>query len=229
LHLFRKYSLLAADAYHVNGVMAADEIHIEALHHYYDAFEGYPGRALAYLKQAGNFEKEIIPASIPSYNFEEGRLLKNKRLMELALGEFDPLWERDKIADVYAELARIGGKAERQDAAERLFAINRGALLRNGIRLPVELSIAAELSGIEGFLKKASRSAALEAAGPEKAGRESRFTLAFTPEREAHVSIELYDKGKGSVVWMQTLPLSTKGKNRAAFIQALKEGIFEAF
>ena len=228
--LFRKYSLLAADAYSESGETAG-EIHLEALTQYYNAFESYPRRALTYLRQARDFEEPLIPGSVPSYEFEEGRLLKNRETLTGTLGEFDPLWERDQIADVYTELALKGGKAERQDAAERLFALNRGALIQKGIRLPAELRINGAAGGnIEGILKKAARDAGIDPVDPVEQARSPRYTLTLAFDGKGSVSCELYDGGRGTTVFRQTLPLpSSANPQRAAFSRALRDGVFEAF
>ena len=229
-HLFQKYSLLSADAYRINR---KGEIHLEALIQYFNAFEAYPGRALAYLHRARAYEEKLIPASGPSYDFEEGRLTKGResiKTLRKTIGEFDPLWERDMIARAYEELASRGKKAERQDAAERLFAINPGALLQNGIKLPVQLEIAKPVIHLEGLLKKTVKTAGFESArliAP-------RYTLSFNSEQEGYVSCELYDAGRGLSLWKQNLPYSVsnrvaKQRFKVTLSQALKEAVFDAF
>jgi len=233
-HLFHKYSLLSADAFDWPGAASDqnDASRLEQLDQYYHAFENYPRRALAYLRQSRSIEVPLIPLSVPTYDFEEGRLLKYRKILVQSLGEFDPIWERDMIADVYAELASIGKKAERQDAAERLFAINRGALLQNGIALPVELSINSQgnrLFGIEGILKETARSAGLETARTES----PRYTLTFDPStgEDGFVLCKLYDNGRGIVVWEKnlSLPASPSASQKADFKKALRDGIFDGF
>ena len=252
-HLYRKYSLLAADAYSGRrpglGDTARREIHLEALVQYFNAFEAYPRRALCYLGKARAFEEPLIPGSVPSYNFEEGRFLGNRRLLLEALGEFDPSWERDMIAEAYAELAFVGSRAEKQDAAEKLFAINRGALLRNGIRLPVELRITDTVAHMGGILTRAARAAGLE---PPHGGREQnppRYTLTMSSGGNGTVSCELYDGGRGLIIYKNNLPqpsaslplaflpsanLPTDQKREtrsrwADFTRSLRDGIFSAF
>jgi tetratricopeptide (TPR) repeat protein len=146
--LFRKYSYAAAKAY--GGP------HLDAMSQYYQAFEGYPRRALRYLRAAQDFEVPLIPAAEPEYNYKEGRLMGRRALTEASLGGFDPLWERDMIADVFIELS--GDPV----IAEELYRLNPGALRQRGIRLPVELRFSAAdlvrpppLKRIEGMLKKA--------------------------------------------------------------------------
>jgi len=236
-HLFHKYCLLSADAFDwPEGVSDQnDDSRLEQLKQYYNAFENYPRRALTYLRQARSYEEPLIPLSVPSYDFEEGSLLKNRKILEKCLGEFDPIWERDMIANVYAELALIGKKIERQDAAERLFAINRGALLQNGIALPVQLRVNSQgnrLYGIEKFFREAAKSAGLETARTES----PRYTLTLDSSGEdGLVSCELYDNGRGVVVWEKSLslqaslPASPSASQKAEFMRALRDGIFEGF
>ncbi|MDR0497605.1 MAG: tetratricopeptide repeat protein [Treponema sp.] len=241
--LYRKYSLLSADAYSVGSdrIFGPWEIHLESLSNYYNTFEAYPSRAFAYLVQARTFEEPLIPESIPTYNYEEGQLFKKRKLLEETVGEFDPIWEKDMIAKTYVELTLKGKKAEKQDAAERLFALNRGALHQNGIRLPVELRVADELSHLTGTMKRIIRMSGLDTARLDS----PRYTLEFTKEREGNVSCELYDNGKGISVWKENLPVfdllpsSASGKinvplrysasQRALLARIIRDGLFDVF
>jgi len=231
-YLFRKYSLLSANAYRdngsggnpVSGEYTASEIHLEALNLYFRAFEAYPRRALTYLRQARDFEVPLIPGSIPSYEYEEGRLMSNRNLLRETLGEFDPIWERDMIANVYTELALKGSRAERVDAAERLFALNRGALLQKGIRLPVQVRIGESTGAFTGILQKAVRSADME---PVLNGA-PRYTLTLDIKGEGTVSCELYDGGRGIAIFKKNLSLSVPSQE-AVFARQLRDGVFAAF
>ena len=232
-HLFRKYSFISANAYRVlpNDAVfvSADNTRIEALIHYFEAFKAYPQRALAYIRQARAFEEPIIPGSTPSYDFEEACLLKNRKIIEQTLSEFDPVWEKDMIALAYAKLALSGNKIEKQDAAERVFAINRGALLQCGIRLPVNL----QFDGVSPirFLKKAVKAAGLEPVSRD----DCRYTLRFSLNEEGDVLCELYDGGRGTVVFSSSalMPQKTSFLSslpyRAGFARALRDGVFNAF
>ena len=241
-HLFRKYSLLSADAYEGSqreegyGYNSGTAFHIEALIQYYNALEGYPGRAVQYLRQARKYEEPLIPDSVPSYMFEEGRIQKNRELIIKALAEFDPIWERDMIANAFAELAGgslrpKGTREERQDAAERLFAINRGAMLQNGVRLPVDLQITGTAVAIAGLLTRTVKAAALEPVH----GGSPRYRLTLDSNGDGTVSCELYDGGRGTVLTRLNLPFPQTGKSdelrakRAAFTRSLKENTFDAF
>jgi tetratricopeptide (TPR) repeat protein len=229
--LFRKYSLLSADAYRESS----GEIHLEALIQYHNAFEAYPRRAFAYLTMARDFEEPLISGSAPSYDYKEARLFNKRETLAETLGEFDSLWERDMIAEVYAQLALTGKREEKQDAAERLFALNRGALLQNGIRLPVELHITdGNISGRQtiGNADQISRilKSAVKAAGFETARTESpRYTLSFGSGGEGFVNCELYDNVRGTAVWRQSLSAPNRSNSqRAQFARSLRDGVFSA-
>ena len=224
-HLFRKYSLLSANAYTGGG------LYLKALRRYFDAFQAYPRRARVYLEAARRFEEALIPKSAPSYRFLEGRLNRNRNAFLEALAEFDPVWQRDMIALTYAELAVIGRRNDRQEAAQRLFALNRGALVQGGIRLPVEFQIAESLTHMESFLKRAARASGLKSSRLES----PRFVLRFDSAGEGFFSSELFDRHRGIVVFRKIffvfpgeyrLPF---GPRRAAFVQALRDGVFDPF
>jgi hypothetical protein len=218
--LFRKYSLVAADAYRTAG--QGGEFHLDALLQYYHAFKAYPRRALDYLRRARNFEEPLIPPSASTYDLEEGMILKNTELIRRGLETFDARWERDMIAEAYGELARMGGKDERADAAERLFAINRGALRQKGIRLPAELRINGADSRTGAALRKTARQAGIDTAG----NRVPRYTLTMTAESGA-ILCELYDEGRGIAVLQRSLPLSSlSARDKAGFARSLGDAVF---
>jgi hypothetical protein len=218
--LFRKYSLLAANAYRAAG--QDGEFHLDALLQYYHAFQAYPGRALDYLRRARNFEEPLIPPSASTYDLEEGMLLKDTKLIRRGLEIFDARWERDMIAEAYGELARMGGKEERADAAERLFAINRGALRQKGLRLPAELRISGADPRTGAALKKAVRQAGVDTAGD----RVPRYTLTLTAGSNG-ILCELYDEGRGTSLLQRSLPLaSLSAQDRAGFARSLGDAVF---
>ncbi|MDR1567016.1 MAG: hypothetical protein LBS48_07025, partial [Treponema sp.] len=181
-HLYQKYSLLSAQAYGPGG-----ETHLEALTQYYNAFESHPLRALTYLRLAREFETPRIPESAAAYDFEEGKLLKKKDRIAETLKDFDPQWERDMIADAYGELAKQERGRESLDAAERLFALNRGALRQKGRGLPAALRIEGTSPKTETALRKAAKAAGV------REYQDSRYTLTFRPGREeGAIFCELY-------------------------------------
>jgi hypothetical protein len=238
--LFRKYSLLSAEAYTSGngpgsspGDTVSGETHLDALSQYYNAFEDYPRRALAYLRRAGEYETALIPESLATYEFEEGKLLGDTELIHGAIDQFDPLWERDMIAGAYAELAVGRDAALRRDASERLFALNRGALRQQGIRLPVKLEIPGGSPRLQSALKKSATTAGLDTSNDARID-DARYTLTLTAGNDSNrttlVTCELYDGGRGTVIYRDAITLpSLSGTDKAAFARTLSNGIFNAF
>jgi hypothetical protein len=246
-HLFRKYSLLAAKAYQAVSAPPG-ALRLDALIQYYNAFEAYPRRARVYLGLARDFEAPLIPQAANSYDAEMGMLLKDGNLLSAVIGALDPVWERDMIAELYAEIAITakGGsrRAERQDAAERLYALNRGALRQNGIPLPVSLSFVIPTDGDGGFFPEAARLAKplgriLGKAGIQETGVRSngsnpaRFGLTLEiedrPEGGWIIHCELRDGGRGNSAWRRSLPLDSRSTaDLVAFARALADEAFTA-
>jgi hypothetical protein len=132
------------------------------------------------------------------------------------------------ISDVYAELAVIArgdvrGNA-RRDAAERLFALNRGALRQAGISLPIALDIVAS----DDASIKSKLFSALKAVGLTPAPVEwpSRFRLTIRVSG-LEAACELYDGGRGTSVLRRNLALnSLSSKELAGFAQRLGDMVF---
>jgi len=220
--LFRKYSLLAGEAY---GTFARGEIPLDALTQYYNAFEDYPGRAVDYLRQARAFEEPLIPESRPFYAFEEGTLLQKTDMLYDALARFDPQWERDLTADTLAEIslqmARKGRSRESREAAEDLYALNQGALRQRGIPLPGELRITGASPRTAKALIPLVRKAGLVSTDLP------RYRLHLTVDEAAgRVEAELRDNHRDRTMLRRTLPLGATGKDRAAFSRSLSEALF---
>ena len=181
IRLYRKYCLAAANSYS-GEIINGEGPHLNSYIQYYRAFEEYPRRAHTYLNKAREFETALIPASIPGYDFLEGRLLGNETLVERALYGFDPLWEKKDILYCYREFAKPEHtrlfntrRTDPEWAAQELFALNRGALRQAGIKLPVRMNLifTGEAAG------QRQLESALSAAGFKKSVSETsaRFAL----------------------------------------------------
>ncbi|MDR2516388.1 MAG: hypothetical protein LBC88_03285 [Spirochaetaceae bacterium] len=247
--LFKKYSLLAARAYGAgeessNSVFYG-EAGLDAQTEYYHAFSSYPLRARNYLENARRFETPIIPRSRAAYDAEEGVLTQKAALLRRAAGAYDPVWEKDMIAESLVELCRLlrGTKhrAEREDAAERLYALNRGGLRQYGLRLPVEIAVAegtrpASPRAVRRVKQTLTRMGFEEArpasgfpggAAPESGG--ARFSLVITLTGNEALC-ELYDRGRGRPVFREIIPLpSLSRKDLAAFAGVLENTAFTGF
>ena len=238
-HLFRKFSLASAEAYGLK-FDGEEEEHLDALIQFYNAFERYPRRAVFYLDRARAFETSIIPAALASYDLEDGILFKKTDMILAAIEGFDPSWERDMIAKACTEAAKTGGP-EAAGVTERLFALNRGALRQEGLRLPVELRIEgagrrlasrlARYIGGAGFSPVTAAATDDGTGGMVRAGTDMRFRLSVTvPENFASpVGCELYDKLRRSVVLRRNFPLpSGSGADIADFARSLGDAVFTA-
>jgi hypothetical protein len=247
-HLFRKYSLLAANAYQAVSAPPG-ELRLEALIQYYNAFEAYPRRARVYLGLARDFEASLIPQAANSYDMQMGILLKDRGLLNAVIGALDPVWERDMIAEIYAELAMTakGGsrRAERQDAAERLYALNQGALRQNGIPLPISQRFVFERNEDDRVFRQTARlikplAKMLGKAGFQETGIRAeganiaRFTLTLEiEEREPEggwlIHCELRDEGRGTSAWRRSIPLpGSSARDLSAFARSLADEAFTA-
>jgi tetratricopeptide (TPR) repeat protein len=221
--LFRKYSLMAADAYEA----AYRNRNPDVLLKYYDAFSGYPRRALTYLRQARMFETPQIPQAEASYDLEDARLLGDRERLREALSRFDPVWERDMIAEAYTELAQGSDR----DAAERLFALNRGALRQAGIRLPIDIEIfgAIEVSGAADAgakLRPMLGALGLEPCRPELWAARFQLSIRITGDSAL---CELRDRGRGVEVFSRTIPLASLSvADLRIFARSLADAVFEA-
>ncbi|MDR2537957.1 MAG: hypothetical protein LBC46_06605, partial [Treponema sp.] len=204
--LFRKYSLLSANAYSLYS--DGGELNPDTLCLYNDAFEGYPRRALNYLQEARSLETPLIPDAAPSYDFEIGRLLQDKQLIADSIAALDPIWERDIIAEAYTELAKLpGSRSSRNDANERLFALNAGALRQAGLGLPVSLVIDSADTRASRLLQNALKTAGLV---PTETAR-FRLTLTINP---GSIDCVLYDGNRGTALLNRSLPVnSLSGKD----------------
>jgi lipopolysaccharide biosynthesis regulator YciM len=238
-YLYQKYSLKAARSYDAQSKGSAEGgTALDAQTQYYNAFEAYPGRAGFYLRNARNFEVPLIPGAEPSYDAEEGTLLKDRALLYRSIPAFDPLWERDMIADTYTELClQLRGRRnrlERWDAAERLYALNKAGLRQNGIRLPVELVLnldhAVNPRRTEKVLRRILDKIGVETpAGEFRAGDNNfgnRYRLSITLRGEEALC-ELYDGGRGTNLFRQIIALpSLSRKDLALFAETFGDAVF---
>jgi predicted Zn-dependent protease len=231
--LYRKYSLRAAEDYRRGSGAAGEESSLDALLQYYHAFKDYPRRARRYLDRAAALETALIPASAPSYRFEAAQLAGALDLLRELPAAFDPLWERDMIAKAAAELAlKSPDRAERKEAAERLYGINPGALRRQGIRFPAELRIHGASPQTAAALGRLVKRTGMEPLpeGPEGA---ARFRLTMTVRTGAagqSVLCEMRDQVRGTALFNRIIPLpSLSAAARSAFSRALGETVFSGF
>lgn len=228
--LYEKYSLFIAEKYE------QEEQILDANIHYYDAFKEYPGRALRYLVRAEQHETTLIPEAYPSYQLERGIISKDINLIGNAIQSFDPVWERDQLAKAYTALCSLPevkrNKTLRTSYAETLYALNRGALLQNGIRLPLALSLNMNTTASDQQMKDTMNTLVtiLKSIGVQVLGSdadyEARFTLSVRIEPD-RVAVQLTDNVKGISVLRKSLDQpQASSQGRRSFALALSNILF---
>ncbi|GHU40109.1 hypothetical protein FACS1894190_06590 [Spirochaetia bacterium] len=228
--LYQKYSLLSANSYFAD--VDSPEEQLDALKNYYNAFYSYKYRALNYLRSAKDIEGKLIPASVPSYLFEEAKLLQKEISLLTALEGFDPVWEQDCIADTFTELSLIAKKKNKKkllnENCGRLFAMNPGAIRQNGLRLPVNIETEGISERVEKtIIKMLNKSGFII---NKKLPPEARHTLRITTTGSAlEVNCQIYDGGKGFISLRQNIPMAFfTAKDIAAFANMLSSITFFA-
>ncbi len=134
---FRMYSVRVGKAY------LKEKDFLDAYWEFYRANEKYKRIALKYLHLARDIETRITPHSAVYYMQEEGKIIRSISLLKETLGKFDPFWERDGIVDSLRLMIPLMRdktlRAERRNYINRLYSLNRGALLQYGFGLPLEV------------------------------------------------------------------------------------------
>jgi hypothetical protein len=133
------------------------------------------------------------------------------------------------IADALAALCRPGtglNAERRRDAAEKLYALNRGALRQNGIRLPAEITVVSKRNRRAGRIMLRT----LVRMGFENISAQEdyipRFAVTVTIDEES-ARTEIYDRRKGSAVLRESISLpSLSRRDIAAFAEKLEAGAF---
>jgi len=230
--LYEKYSLQIAQEYRAQAQI------LDANINFYNALQDYPGRANSYLSEARAFEVARIPASQGTYDLEQGRLLHRRDLLERATLRLDPQWERDLLADTWTELAlqlqREGDPAGAEKYADRLYAINPGALRQRGLRLPVLWDF--QSPGIKSLPVSAEKAlvGALSTVGFQLLSRDRansepdrpRYRLTLTVEN-TRLRFDLYDSIRGVSVVSKTFDLSSfKTEELLAAAEAWGNAVF---
>jgi hypothetical protein len=244
---YQKYCSLSTNAIY-KGIGAEGQL-LEALKYYYLTFSDYQKRALYYLGKAEDIEENFIPKSLPSYLYEEGKMIKSDSILRNAIDGFDPVWEQDMIAEAYTEIAMIaqsgfpkaGKKEMLYDVCGKLYAMNGGALRQHGLRLPVNLQITTngETANALRLQKNITRSlnkVGFTSKDFSQGGGINKFDARFSlniainlsgSNGGGEVSCELYDNGRGMATLRKNLPLkSAANKDIAVFVDTLAAEVF---
>ncbi len=124
---------------------------LDAFWHLYLINKDYPDIALKYLNYAKEIKSELIPHSASYYLLEEGRIKRAPELILEAMNEFDLYWEKQAIAESLIALTGIyqKGTEKYRSVLNRLYKINPGAFIQNGLGLPLVVSFDNIFPGLE--------------------------------------------------------------------------------
>lgn len=177
---YRGISLRVAKAYRDSGNG------IQANLNCYNALEGYPDRARAYLRRAAELEGGLVPESRPSYELEDAILDKDVPRALAAADRLKQPWEGDLLVDGLSRIGRVmksrGGGPALRALEERLFSLNRGSVLPGGLSLPAALVLHSDSRSGSRYLS--ALVAALKGSGidirPAREAAACRFRLSLS-------------------------------------------------
>jgi hypothetical protein len=132
---------------------------------------------------------------------------RDAALLQKALEELDPVWEMAEIAEARINAYRLyrksGETAKAHEAAAQLYQVNRGALLQNGIPLPVRLEFDVNRTD------RKNRITAAFTAMLKKSGftvqNQAAWTL-FVYADENSLAAEIYETATGKSIVRKTFP-----------------------
>jgi transglutaminase-like putative cysteine protease len=174
---YRRISFSVSKSYRASGNG------IQANVNCYNALEGYPDRARAYLRRAAELEGSLVPESQPSYELEAAILDKDIPRALAAADRLKQPWEGDILVDGLSRIGRImksrGDGRGLRPIEERLFSLNRGGVLQAGLSLPAALVLQSDSRSGSRYLS--ALAAALKGAGidfrPAKEAAACRYRL----------------------------------------------------
>lgn len=114
---------------------------------------------MKYILLCEEFEKGLSERSVPWYILEKGRETGDYALLEEALPLFRAEWEAEPLMETLENLIRLEKRSRgelRRSRTAILYSLNSGALMQNGIGLPVALEVSGPGSEnrIRRYLKK---------------------------------------------------------------------------
>jgi tetratricopeptide (TPR) repeat protein len=211
---YRMYCLQVGSSYLAQG---SDE---DAYWEFYRGNTAYREVALKYLAMARELETARTPRAAVFYTLEEGKVRRSRALLQQALAELDPFWEKEPAANGLLHLVPLlGARADdalRRSSISRLFEIDPGALPQAGIGLP----LAVEWRGSGwGAREKALIVRYLKRAGSETVdGPRDGFRYALTLTRDTRTRWQVKDGETGAVVREASPALAGAAKRRSAML-----------
>ncbi|MBN1413442.1 MAG: hypothetical protein JW969_21545 [Spirochaetales bacterium] len=130
---FTHYSILVGKEY------MEEQNYLNAYWQFYRANEAYEQVALKYLNLAREYEEKYAAHAKAYYLQEEGKIRHSKDLLMESIKEFDPFWEKEGIFNSLLYMAPLipDNTLEKRNVLNRIYGINPGGLLQNGLALPM--------------------------------------------------------------------------------------------
>ncbi|MCX7031566.1 MAG: hypothetical protein NTU62_15795, partial [Spirochaetes bacterium] len=209
----RLYAAEVGRAYLAEGAEEDGAFHLAM------ATEAYPHISLKYLELARAVETARAPHAEALYRIDEGSLCRSAGMIREAIERLDPVWERQSLADALIEIAllatREGDRAGRREAINRLFAVNPGALLPEGLGLPLVLRFTGDWTGRE---RRAVRRLLARSGSDlsESAGGGFRYVLTLERFGDGRVSFALTEGDAARAVADGAVEPSGGPRRRAA-------------
>ncbi len=203
---------------------------------FYQGNEGYRRVAMKYLLPARSIEIAVAPGCEPFYVMEEGKTTGRIDLLLQSANSFHPVWEREGIhaalISVIPLLRRAGRTTEARRALSELYEINPGALIQNGLGLPVLVEPGLPNSFLRklrraGFDLRSGDFTGEAGSGGEVDADGYRFAISFLKNNEGLIIIELTDiQGRVKSI-RETSPFSSfAGRSGTRLVRMLLDTVY---
>jgi len=166
------------------------QLHINS--YFFQSFTDWRRPARYYLNLLEKQETALIPEAQPSYKSLQGILTGNRSLLDQAIHQLDPEWERNYLEKTLARRIQRTTHQEKglkQELIIRLFEINPAAFVHHDIKLPVDIQISESVD-----------TASLPTA---KKLRSSLGHSRFTKDKDSHLKILISQNEKNLVISLQ--------------------------
>jgi hypothetical protein len=140
--LFRIYTKKVAQYYETSAQhrQAVSEDDLYSNSYYFQAFYEWPKIAAIYLSKAEQIELASIEAAKPSYAYEKAALNNDKRAIEAAIRDLNPLWERNYLCKAFSKWLTLN-KSTKTDQyrvfSYELFTLKPSTFITEKLPLPV--------------------------------------------------------------------------------------------
>jgi hypothetical protein len=135
---------------------------------YSRASMGNTSTFMKYIELCEAFENNLTVKAVPWYLLEKGRESSDYNMLNQALSLFRSDWEVEQIMETLVHLIHLEKKSSvvlKRNRLNHLFALNSGALLQNGLALPLILEHNGTGSErkLKGYLEKSGSDVSLRA------------------------------------------------------------------